>query len=191
MSQDPSPIVSIDDLVKPGYHDRLVVEIDRRDPDLMSLVIISRTLIAHSIEVVDLADMPAKSQEPDVAGATNGGGSDNNNSCTEGDTTNTKTSNAARRKMNGDTDSGKKSRKRLCRKHTGCADWPQKEDKADGGVKARSNAMGRMIREACLEEHTSAVSAQDHEVARAGMMRLSQQWFGSSSEGYLVYDSKP
>ncbi|KAL4992764.1 hypothetical protein BDW68DRAFT_148789 [Aspergillus falconensis] len=147
MSQDPSQIVSINDLVKPGYHERLVVEIDRRDPDLMSLAIISRTLIAHSIEVVDLADKPAKSRGRESAGATNDCGGDNNDSSTEGRTTDTKTSNAARRKMNGDTDSGKKSGKSLCRKRSGSADWPQKEDKARGGVKARSKEMDRNIRE--------------------------------------------
>ncbi|KAL4967645.1 uncharacterized protein BDV14DRAFT_197660 [Aspergillus stella-maris] len=45
---------TIESLVKPGYKERLVIEIDRRDPDLMTTVIISRTTLAHSLDIVDL-----------------------------------------------------------------------------------------------------------------------------------------
>ncbi|KAL4941917.1 hypothetical protein BDV06DRAFT_222671 [Aspergillus oleicola] len=45
---------TIESLVKPGYKERLVIEIDRRDPDLMTTVIISRTTLAHSLDVVDV-----------------------------------------------------------------------------------------------------------------------------------------
>ncbi|KAL4876591.1 hypothetical protein BJY04DRAFT_222924 [Aspergillus karnatakaensis] len=46
--------IPTDDLVRAGYHERLVIEIDRRDPELMSLVIVKRTLLNHSIATVNL-----------------------------------------------------------------------------------------------------------------------------------------
>ncbi|KAL4911880.1 hypothetical protein BDW62DRAFT_206995 [Aspergillus aurantiobrunneus] len=69
MSDSNEETIPVDDLVKPGYYERLVLEIDRRDPDLMTLAVVSRTLISHSIDTVDLANLH---EELSSADATNG-----------------------------------------------------------------------------------------------------------------------
>ncbi|KAL4927266.1 uncharacterized protein BDV17DRAFT_292703 [Aspergillus undulatus] len=53
---------TLESLVKPGYKERLVLEIDRRDPDLMTVVMVSKKTIAHSIDVVDVEPADGQAQ---------------------------------------------------------------------------------------------------------------------------------
>ncbi|RDW83743.1 uncharacterized protein DSM5745_04069 [Aspergillus mulundensis] len=120
-SSDSDQTLPIDTLVKPGYHERIVLEIDRRDPDMMSLVVVSRTVLAHSIDVVDLADHQVQLQEPGSTDSTNGSGNGNSDisdtSNTEGEGEATTAESTPKRTRWGKSDNTRaveKSKKRIC-----------------------------------------------------------------------------
>ncbi|KAL5340352.1 hypothetical protein BJX70DRAFT_124489 [Aspergillus crustosus] len=52
---EPTNTIPTDSLTRAGYHERLVIELDRRDPDLETLVIISRKLLGHNLDTINLA----------------------------------------------------------------------------------------------------------------------------------------
>lgn len=59
--------IPLEILVKPGYYEKLVLEIDRRDPNFTILAVVSRAIISHNIDTVNLEDPTGKDS---LAGST-------------------------------------------------------------------------------------------------------------------------